>query len=187
MFKICLHWTAGGPNPNAVDLRHYHYVVDARGEVHDGQFVPEDNIPPLLPGQYAMHCGGGNSNRIGVALCGGPKDYKVNGKLAEITRLSWEAALYHIAELCLDYDIPVDWEHVHTHHEFGLANPRTSSRGKPDINALPWKTNDERTVGDQMRASVRWYKRKIEQERELAQAEPINSPIPDDGSQDEVA
>ena len=68
MFKnIVLHWTAGNYKPSAVDLLHYHYVVDKDGMVHTGKYTPNDNLN-CTDGRYAAHCGGGNTGRIGIAI-----------------------------------------------------------------------------------------------------------------------
>ena len=50
MKRIVIHWTGGTNHPNAIDLKHYHYVIAGDGEVFEGTFTPEDNIPPLRAG-----------------------------------------------------------------------------------------------------------------------------------------
>lgn len=173
MRKICLHWTAGSTKPNHIDLKHYHFIRDGSGKLHLGRFKPEDNIPPLKPGEYAAHCGGGNSDTVGYALCGGPKNYK----FGEITRLSWEAACLHIAELCVKYKIPIDSDHIYTHHLFGKRNPRTSSAGKIDIIELPWDSKSRNKVDSILISTVKWYhKNYVTKEVGI-----VDSPVPDNG------
>jgi hypothetical protein len=169
--RVCLHYTAGGLNPNSVDMAHYHFLADGKGVIHSGKHRPEANIPPLRQGRYAAHCGEGNSHTIGIALCGGPPEWKHG----EIRRVSWEAAALKTAELCKLYNIPVTEDTVYTHHEFGLKNPRTSSRGKIDINKLPW---DKKAIpGNVFRSAVKWYLARLTPEDKS-----IQSPIPDKGN-----
>lgn len=133
--KIILHWTAGGYYPNATDKHHYHYLIDKDGKVYEGDFSPEDNLN-CNDGKYAAHCGGGNTGAIGISLCGmyGYKNSKNPGK-SFITRKQCESMFHLCAILTKKYNIPL--ENVMTHAEFGLHNPKTSSRGKIDITALP--------------------------------------------------
>lgn len=173
--RICLHWTAGALRPNPLDLKSYHFVINGDGEVLTGTHKPETNIPPLNTGKYAAHCGGGNSHTIGVALAGGPKGYK----FGEVTKISFEAGCKLLAELCDRYDIPVTPETVYTHYEFGLRNPLTSSRGKPDINNLPWEPDlKAEAVGDHIRTKVRWYQN--EYRKQLVDEGAPQAPVPDD-------
>lgn len=133
--KIILHWTAGGYYPNATDKHHYHYLIDKDGKIYEGDFKPEDNLN-CNDGRYAQHTGGGNTGAIGIALCGmyGYKNSKNPGK-SFITRKQVETMFHLCAILMKKYDIQL--ENVMTHAEFGYKNPKTSSRGKIDITALP--------------------------------------------------
>ena len=67
--KICLHWTAGANKPCAVDLESYHYCIDKNGKIYQGNHRPEDNLN-CYNGNYAKHCGGGNTGCIGISVCG---------------------------------------------------------------------------------------------------------------------
>ena len=58
MKRIIIHWTAGFGSPNFVDKKHYHYLIDSSGGVHNGDFKPEDN-ENCNDGKYAAHTGGG--------------------------------------------------------------------------------------------------------------------------------
>lgn len=133
--KIILHWTAGGYYPNTNEKQHYHYLIDKDGKVYEGDYSPEDNLD-CTNGKYAAHCGGGNTGAIGIALCGmyGFKNMKNTGK-SFITRKQCESMFHLCAILTKKYNIPL--ENVMTHAEFGLKNPKTTSRGKIDITALP--------------------------------------------------
>src|SRR5882672_2565795 len=157
--KICIHWTAGGYDPNDIDQYHYHYTVSAMGNVAGGKFLPEANIPPLRNGHYAQHCGGGNSWTIGVALCG-MAGYTLPSKPGKypLTAVQCEAAWELVAKLCKENAIPVTAETVFTHYEFGKKNPQSDSAGKIDITYLPYKPELLASeVGDYIRGKVRWY------------------------------
>jgi N-acetyl-anhydromuramyl-L-alanine amidase AmpD len=154
--RICIHWTAGGAKANAVERQHYHFIVEATGDVVKGVHTPEMNIAPLAGKDYAQHCGGGNSNTIGVAVA---------GRGETITAVSMEALFKLVAELCKQYNIPIDHDTVYTHYEFGVRNPRTSSVGKPDISRIVYSPEVAKLkpheVGDFIRGKVRWYYNEI--------------------------
>lgn len=156
--KIIYHWTAGTNVPNATDLAHYHYLVDASGKVYEGNYKPEDNLS-CKDGHYAKHCGGGNTGAIGIAVCGMAT---VNYPL---THRQLEAACKLGAELSYKYGIPITNKTILTHSEFGNSHPHTTSYGKVDINELPcvcvW---GREACGDWIRNKVNWYKSKIGKE-----------------------
>lgn len=136
--RIINHWTAGQYNPNQEDLHHYHYLIDGDGGVHKGVYPIQAN-DNCKDGEYAAHTGGGNTKRIGIALCGmlGFKNHKNAGKFP-LTKYQTEALYKLNAELLLKEG----WkeatkENLMTHYEFGKQNPKTSSAGKIDIVYLP--------------------------------------------------
>ncbi len=153
--RICLHWTAGGLTPNAVDKQHYHFIVAGDGTVVSGKYTPEANGKQLTNrDKYAAHCGGGNSFTIGIAVCGGPKGFKPG----TFTQASLESACRKIAECCHYYGIGVTPETVYTHYEFGLRHAGTDSAGKIDINQIPWEPSlSPKAVGDYIRQRVTSY------------------------------
>ena len=157
--RVCIHWTAGGLIPNAVDKEHYHFIVDFEGGVYAGNHKPEANGKQLSNrDKYAAHCGGGNSFTIGIAVCGGPKNFK----LGAFTKASFEAACKKIAQLCIQYGIQVSADTVYTHYEFGLKHPATDSAGKIDINSIPWEPQlKPHEVGDWIRTKIKWYQSKL--------------------------
>lgn len=163
MKRVCIHWTAGGYYPNAIDRRHYHFMVDAMGNVSPGIFKPQDNIPPLYYERYAAHCGGGNSYTIGIGLCGmsGYASPKNIGKYP-LTEKQCESAWAFVAKQCKEFRIPITADTVYTHYEFGKANPNSDSAGKIDITCLPYKLElKPGEIGDYMRGKVRWYYAKL--------------------------
>lgn len=161
-WKVCIHWSAGTYRFGDLEAYHYHYMINNLGVVKAGRFRPEDNVPPLRNGQYAAHCGGGNSYCIGVSLLGmaGFKNANNVGKYP-LTAKQCEAAWAKVAELCIKYGIPIDPEHVFTHYEFGRKNPRSDSFGKIDIIYLPpFPQVKPAEVGDFIRSKVTWYFKK---------------------------
>lgn len=153
--RITIHWTAGNYVPNAVDKKHYHFLVDNVGKVFNGVYKPEDNIN-CKDGKYAAHCGGGNTGNIGVAMCG------MYDSRFPITRKQLEATCKLVAELSKKYGIAINSKSILTHAEFGRANPHTTSYGKIDINKLPCvAVYGVKECGDHIRKTVNWYRSKM--------------------------
>ncbi len=162
MKRIIIHWTAGTNFPNSLDLTHYHFVVDKNGKVTAGKFKPEDNLN-CNDGKYAAHTGGGNTGSVGIAACGmlGYNDPKHVGQFP-LCEVQMEALFKKCAELCKQYEIAITPDTVLTHYEFGLKHPETSSKGKIDINFLPYKPDlVAHGVGDYIRGKVKWYRERI--------------------------
>lgn len=159
--KITIHWTAGTGKANATDKSHYHYLIEADGNIIKGNYIPEDNAN-CNDGRYAAHTGGGNTGNIGIALCGmyGYQSGKPSSTKYPLTAIQCEATWKLCAELCKKYNINIS--DVYTHYEFGKANPKTSSAGKIDINYLPYqpevKSNE---VISFIRNKVKWYGARI--------------------------
>ena len=150
MFRnIILHWTAGDYYPNATDLMHYHYLVDRDGIIHKGRYKPSDNLN-CTDGNYAAHCGGGNTGRIGIALCC-RLNYEIQPKPKQL-----EAFCKLAAQLCILYGLePTDCV---THAEWGVSHPKTSSYGKIDINYIPNPPiTGIKECGDYLREKISWY------------------------------
>lgn len=158
--RIVLHWTGGGYKPNAIDLSHYHFLIDQFGIVHKGKFEPEDNLN-CLDNKYAPHCGGGNTGAIGIALCGNA-GFTLTTKQSPypLTHEQFEACWKLCAELCHQYKLkPSD---VITHAYFGLTNPGTSSAGKIDIIYIPYNNlYGIEKVNKLCQDKVRWYYEKM--------------------------
>lgn len=157
--KIIVHWTAGHTHPCEEDLNAYHFVVDGDGLIHTCYHEPEDNID-CKDGNYAQHCGGGNTGAIGVAACGmwGYNDSTRTCKDSKdmLTHTQMEALFAWVAYLCKKYSILP--KQVLTHAEFGKAHPKSSSAGKIDINIIPWdNVYGIKETGDYIRNKVQWY------------------------------
>lgn len=155
MKKICIHWTAGSYASR--ETAHYHFTVGPDGTVYSGK-PPEVNQAPLKAG-YVAHCGGGNTDCIGIALMGmaGFKNSKSVGPYP-LTEKQCETSWAWIAHLCKHYGIPITPDTVYTHYEFGKRNPRSSSAGKIDIVYLPHQPQlQPNEIGDYIRGKVKWY------------------------------
>ena len=152
---IVIHWTGGVYEPNATDKQHYHFLVTGNGKIIEGKYKPEDNLN-CTDGKYAAHCGGGNTGRIGIALCGmWSNDYPIK-------RIQLEAMCKKVAELSIKYKIPISNSTIITHSEFGQKNPATSYYGKIDIDKLPCVALYDRTsCGNWIRNKVNWYRSKM--------------------------
>lgn len=150
MFKnIILHWTAGNYKPSSLDLNHYHYLIDSDGNTKTGTFEPRDNLN-CTDGKYAAHCGGGNTGRIGIAIC------CCKDKDTPPTKKQVEAMCHLSARLCRIYGLK-PYKCI-THAEFGQLNPKTSSAGKIDISYLPYaKVSGVTPTADYLRTKIQWY------------------------------
>lgn len=162
MKKIIIHWTAGANYPNSTDKLHYHFLIDKTGKVINGKYKPEDNAV-CTDGKYAAHTGGGNTGAIGIGLCGmcGFINSDNIGNYP-LTKVQVERCFKLVAELAKKYNIPINSDTVMTHYEFGLKNPKTSSKGKIDIIYLPPYPSLKRDeIGNFIRLKVKWYLGKI--------------------------
>lgn len=165
--KIVWHWTAGGYEPNSTDFEHYHYLIGydtktGQAYIKEGKYKPSDNVN-CYDGAYAAHTGGGNTGAIGISLCGmaGYKNPKNQGKYP-LKRVQFEKAFELTAKLCKQYGIVISPATVYTHYEFGLANPKTLSARKIDINFIPYKPDlAAHGVGDFIRNKIQWYYNKL--------------------------
>lgn len=162
MNRIVIHWTAGGHQPNSVNYKDYHYMVNKDGLIFEGKYKPEDNLN-CNDGKYAQHTGGGNTGSIGISMCGmaGFKN-RYNVGNYPLTKKQVESCFEYVAKLCKKYRIKVTPYTVFTHYEFGKRNPNTTSKGKIDIIYLPPYPNvPANQVGDFIRQKVKWYMSKV--------------------------
>ena len=164
--RIILHWTAGLLYPNAVDLKHYHFLVDGDAVVHKGLCKVDDN-DNCYDGRYAAHTGGGNTRSIGVAVCGMMGFVsKTNPGSQLLTRKQVERMFRLCAELLKDEGhLSVTSVNLMTHYEFGKLHPETSSAGKIDITHLPPFPNlTPEDIGHFIRRKVSWYFERIKKD-----------------------
>ena len=159
LYRITIHWTGGLYTPNEGEKEHYHFLVDGDGVVHKGNHKPEDNIS-CNDGNYAQHCGGGNTGNIGVSIC------SMFNKDVPIKRIQLEAVCRLVAELSLRYGIPVGSKTIFTHSEFGNTHPETTSHGKIDIDYLPTiNLYDRDIIGNWLRNKITWYRQQIKSDK----------------------
>ena len=156
--RIVLHWTAGAGSPSSYDRLAYHYLIDVKGNIHNGVYPPEANLD-TSDGVYAAHTGGGNTGAIGVALCGmAGFTYPKLHTPHPISKPQLEAAFSFVAKLCRKYSIEVKKDTVLTHYEFGLMYPESTSKGKIDIVYMPpYPAVHKYQVGNFIRNKVQWY------------------------------
>ena len=120
--------------------------------------------------KYAKHCGGGNTNCIGLSALG-MADFNLKDKQTKypLTKIQVEAFCKLAAELCIKYAIKVSPETVFTHFEFGLKHTNTTSYGKIDFTYLPFLPNlDKYKIGDFLRNKISWYIIQIKKENAKA-------------------
>lgn len=156
--RIVLHWTAGTNTPNQHEKECYHFLIDDKGKIYKGTHKVSDNFD-CTDGNYAPHTGGGNTGAIGIAVCGmcGYKSTSNVGKYP-LTKVQLERLCLLTAYLCQKYELAITNKTVLTHYEFGLDNPKTSSRGKIDLTFLyPYEWIRDREAGNFLRNKVRWY------------------------------
>ena len=93
----------------------YHFVIRKDGTIERGR--------PIW--SIGSHAQGHNSDSIGIHLCG---DFNA----AKPTDKQIESAAILIANLCADYNIPIDRKHIIGHEE--CYNPKTDGSGCPGKN-----------------------------------------------------
>lgn len=154
-----MHHTGGSYNPNVIDKRSYHKLIDGNATVHDGLFAIEANAGKLIPGKYAAHTLDINTDSIGVAICGmaganhkDPSDCKffpTNKQVDAMTRL--------VADLCIKHNIKVTKTTVMTHAEV-QKNLGVAQKSKWDFDYDPYdrlKSRDPAVIGDMLREKIR--------------------------------
>lgn len=158
MKRVIWHWTAGRHQPSGVDRAHYHFLIDGRGEVHDGTFPPEANERIVDGRGYAAHTRACNTGSIGVAVCAmaGAVERPFDAGRFPITPAQVDALVALTARLCREYGIPVAGRTVLSHAE---VQPTLGIRqaGKIDIMWLPGMEamGSPIAIGDRLRSLVR--------------------------------
>jgi hypothetical protein len=151
-----LHWTGGRHLANSVDRAAYNVLVEL---THEGPRLIEGthglvaNLRlPLASGAYAMHTGGANSGRIGLAFCGeGHPDHR-------LTEAQVLAGLDFAAACCLEWGLnPLDPKRLCSHFEMWTIHGIRGAQNhvKPDIRRLPWLPHlSEAETGGWLRATT---------------------------------
>jgi N-acetyl-anhydromuramyl-L-alanine amidase AmpD len=155
--RIILHWTAGGAAASALDLEHYHFVVNQDGLVRTGKLPPEANAVIKAGQSYAAHTRSCNTGSIGVAVAG--MSLAIHSPFHPGTnplQPGQMRALYgFVQQLAKTYAIPITRQTVLTHAEVQPTLGIKQS-GKWDIAWLPGmaKPGDPVAVGDIIRAAI---------------------------------
>lgn len=160
--KICNHWTAGTNKPCTKDIESYHYLIDKYGKIYKGKYKPEDNIN-CNDGKYAKHCGNGNTNCIGISLCG-MFNFTESKKQTKypLTQKQVETLCALNAYLSIKYKFDITEKSIFTHYEFDKKQPKSKRKGKIDIIYLPFLPNLHKdSVGNYIRNKSNWYKSKF--------------------------
>lgn len=156
--KIIVHWTGGRYQPNAVDKKSYHFLIDGAGVVVKGNFTPEDNCrTPLRAGTYAAHVRGANSGAIGVSIAAmhGATEKPLDFGEWPVKKEQWASMVSKVAELCKQYDIPVTEQTVLMHSEVEKYLG-VEQKQKWDLDALKWLPGFTRhQIGALLRNDVR--------------------------------
>lgn len=154
--RITFHHTAGYYQANNIEKEAYHYLIDNKGNVSKGFHSIADNVD-CTDGNYAKHCGGGNTKNIGIAFCAnvGFKESTLF-TTQPLTRAQLEAGFRLAAEACIKYKINVTSDTVFTHYEFDRKKHKPE--GKIDIIYMPPFPSIKRAdIGNCIRSKVLWY------------------------------
>ena len=156
MWRIVMHWTAGGGVPNATDRKHYHVIVADDATVTMGDLKPEANIN-TADGQYAAHTRALNTGSIGISMAAMAlaTERPFNAGAYPITERQLDAFVNEVADLAETYDIPISKYTVLSHSEV-QTTLNVRQRGKWDINWLPGmvEPGGPVEVGDELRRRI---------------------------------
>lgn len=179
MERIICHWTAGGHKANSTDKRHYHILVEGKGNLVRGNPSIALNVRPAKRG-YAAHTYRGNSGSIGVSLCCMANAIESPFKPGRypMKKLQWDRLVEVNAALCKRYGIPVTPETVLSHAEV-QDNLGIRQRGKWDYTRLPFdeSIHGARNIGDRLRFEVA---NTLKSDRVLVSEKP--TPVSDDNA-----
>jgi hypothetical protein len=171
-----MHWTGGAHRANAIDLRHYHHVVEGDGTIREGNHSLTQNLRSLRAGDaYAAHTGAMNSWAWGIsaAAMAGATERGTFGTHpltdVQVHRMLLLAACG--SHLAGKDPRSVDWFHSHGEawRKHGVRG--SSNHWKWDPERLPWmdgRSRDE--VCDWLRETAAGYLEIVE---EALRPEPV--------------
>ncbi|WP_323009494.1 N-acetylmuramoyl-L-alanine amidase [Paracoccus sp. (in: a-proteobacteria)] len=144
IIRIHWHWTGGGHEPNASDLKAYHALINGEGKIRW----------PVDPTTARSHTLNANGGAIGLSICamaGAQERPFVWGK-APITPAQVSVLVRETARLCRTYDIPISRWSTLSHAEI-QPTLGVTQKNKWDITVLPGMTAtaDPIAVGDRLR------------------------------------
>jgi hypothetical protein len=156
MSRVHVHWTAGSHAASSTDTSHYHVLIEGDGRLVRGQRSIKGNERGSgLP--RASHTRNANTGAIGVSMCCmfRAKESPFDAGAAPMTRTQWDRMIDVVADLALEYGIPVTPLTILTHAEVE-PNLNIRQAGKWDITRLPFDpaVRGPREVGDRMRLEV---------------------------------
>jgi N-acetyl-anhydromuramyl-L-alanine amidase AmpD len=179
MKRIILHWTAGAHRASALDVEHYHILIQGDGTLVRGTHPIDANASASGPrASHTLNC---NTQSIGVAVCcmSGARESPFDAGPFPMTERQWAVLAQVAAELCERYAIPVTSETVLAHGEV-QANLHIKQKGKWDPLVLPWSVTLRRTdVMEKFRATVRAHQAALRVEP--PELPPAGPPVPAEG------
>lgn len=159
MNRIIWHHTGGSHAPNTTDdLPAYHFVIAGDGRVHRGVHPVSANAGRLRRGAYAPHTLGLNAGSIGIALASmGGSDWSQPFAAQWFpTPAQVDSMLNLTADMCQEYQIPVNGRHVLSHAEVEQTLG-VEQRNKWDFDYDPRRRRKARnpvSIGDGLRKEL---------------------------------
>lgn len=175
---LTLHWTAG--TYSDLNLDHYHFVVDSRGEIHAGVPVAK-NCPKLLKG-YAAHVRGANTNNIGLSAAAMADSHESEAKRGDygpwpMTEAQVKGMIRAAAMICDKYGIPVVPRRVLGHEEWDSIHGKKQDRW--DVNCIPHLDIRPEKLADGTYAAMNWMRTAIRQYMHMS-LDPVQSLLTED-------
>lgn len=156
--RIVAHWTVGKYTANAIDRKHYHFIVEGDGNIVEGDHKPEANIKPVS-GRYAAHTRALNTGSIGVSMASmHGAQWPDKAGPYPFTEAQFNAMCKLIAGLCKRYNIAVTPQTVLSHAEV-QPTLGVKQNGKWDFTIIPFMPHVKgaKACGDEMRRRVNLY------------------------------
>jgi hypothetical protein len=181
MDRIIAHWTAGAHRASEFDREHYHFLVEANGNIVRGTKSVAANSGKLKSGQYAAHTASCNSYSIGISMCcmAGAIERPFNAGSQPMTAVQWGAMVEAIAQLCKVYGIQVTEKTVLSHAEVE-ANLGAKQKGKWDFTRLAFDASviGAAACGAKMRREVLAAMNGVSPGKRPVAPTPIANPLP---------
>lgn len=157
MKRIIVHWTAGEHKASALDMSHYHVLIEDDGCLVRGKPSILLNDAHGAKAGYAAHTLNCNAGSIGISLCcmAGAVESPFKSGSAPMTRAQWDQLPRVVADLCWRYGIAVTPQTVLSHAEV-QPNLGIKQRGKWDISRLAFDPSlvGAKACGDALRQDV---------------------------------
>lgn len=155
--RVICHWTAGAYVPSAVDLEHYHLLIQGSGAPVRGDHSILANVHTNDADGYAAHTHGLNTGSVGISVCAmfNARQSPLEFGRYPVTGEQWNDLIIACADLCRAYHIAPSEQTLLMHCEceqfLGVEQ-----RGKWDISRLPFPLKGGyRTPGEELRGRVK--------------------------------